>query len=652
MDQPARPRGALPRPRATVGDSRRTVDERRAGDPARPPRARRTAAQRDERSDHELRSLLAMSSELAGNIDPSAVGDLIARHIATATGVEECGISYWDREGNRVVTYGYFPASRRAAIESSYALADYPETGRVLAESRQVVIRVDDATADSHEVSYLRRIGNRVAAMLPLVAKGQAIGLVELTSPRNIVFDERRLGLAQTMANEAAMALENARLYEQVRHQAFHDPLTRLANRTLFRDRVDHALARTTRGLASVAVLFVDLDDFKTVNDSRGHPVGDALLVSAGERLVSVVRPGDTVARLGGDEFAILVEDVDDAREAVAPAERILAAFSAPFVIAGCELFVGASIGIAVGSAADRTTDELLRNADFAMYQAKSLGKGRHAMFEPRMRDAAVERLELATNLRHALDRRELVLHYQPIVDLRTGATRGMEALVRWNHPERGMLMPSDFISLAEETGLIVPVGRWVLREACRQARRWQDEYPVDPPLTMSVNLSPRQFNDPRLVASIGEAFRDAGLAPETLTLEITESVLLGDGDGTVTKLKAIRKLGVRLAIDDFGTGYSSLSYLQRFPIDVLKIDRAFVDGIGGVEGNALVRSIMDISRSLHLQTVAEGVERPEQQGQLLALDCELGQGFLMNRPQDADAIGAYLARTADGVRR
>jgi diguanylate cyclase (GGDEF)-like protein len=592
-----------------------------------------------------------MSSELARNIDPSAVGDLIARHIATATGVEECGVSYWDREGNRVVTYGYFPASRRAAIESSYALADYPETGRVLAESRQVVICVDDATADSHEVRYLREIGNRVAAMLPLVAKGQAIGLVELTSPRNIVFDERRLGLAQTMANEAAMALENARLYEQVRHQAFHDPLTRLANRTLFRDRVDHALARTTRGLRSVAVLFVDLDDFKTVNDSRGHPVGDALLVSAGERLVSVVRPGDTVARLGGDEFAVLVEDVDDAREAVAPAERILAAFSTPFVIAGSELFVGASIGIAVGSAADRTTDELLRNADFAMYQAKSLGKGRHAMFEPRMRDAAVERLELATDLRYALDRDELILHYQPIVDLRTGATRGMEALIRWNHPGRGLLMPNDFIALAEETGLIVPVGRWVLREACRQARQWQEDYPVDPPLTMSVNLSPRQFSDPRLVASIAEAFNDAGLAPQALTLEITESVLLGDGDGTVTKLKAIRKLGVRLAIDDFGTGYSSLSYLQRFPIDILKIDRAFVDGIGAVEGNALVRSIMDISRSLHLQTVAEGVERPEQQGQLLALDCELGQGFLMNRPQDADAIGAYLARTADSVR-
>ncbi len=588
-----------------------------------------------------------MSSELARSLDPSAVGDLIARHIATATGVEECGISYWDREGDRVVTYGYFPPERRAAIEPSYALAEYPETGRVLTESRQVVVCVDDATADSREVEYLREIGNQVSAMLPLVAKGQAIGLVELTSPQNITFDERRLGLAQTMANEAAMALENARLYEQVRHQAFHDPLTRLANRTLFRDRLDHALSRALRGLGSVAVLFVDLDDFKTVNDSRGHTVGDALLVAAGERLVSVLRPGDTVARLGGDEFAVLVEDVGDAREAIVPAERILAAFSVPFVVGGAELFVGASIGIAIGAAGERTTDELLRNADFAMYQAKSLGKGRHAMFEPRMRDAAVERVELATMLRHALDREEFTLHYQPIVDLRTGATRGVEALIRWQHPERGLLMPGAFIGIAEETGLIVPIGRWVLRQACRQARQWQDRYPSDPPLTMSVNLSPRQFTDPRLVTGIAEALRDADLEPESLTLEITESVLVGDGDSTVEKLRQIRSLGVRLAIDDFGTGYSSLSYLQRFPIDILKIDRAFVEAIGQPEGNALVRSIVDIGRTLHLKTVAEGVEHPDQPGQLVELDCDLGQGYLMNRPQDASAIDAYLARTA-----
>jgi diguanylate cyclase (GGDEF)-like protein len=608
-------------------------------------RRRPRSSRNGKADDHELRSLLAMSTELARNVDPSAVGDLIARHLAIATGVDECGISYWDRESNRVITYGYFPAERRDAIDASYDLAEYPETARVLNESRQVVIDVDDETADPHEVDYLRSIGNTVSAMLPLVAKREAIGLVELTSAERVTFDERRLGLAQTMANEAAMALENARLYERVRHQAFHDPLTRLANRSLFRDRLDHALARSTRGLRAVSVLFVDLDDFKTVNDTYGHTVGDALLVAAGERLLSVVRPGDTVARLGGDEFAVLLEDIEGGQDAIAPAERILAAFSVPFQVAGNELFIGGSIGIAMGAAGEKTPDELLRNADFAMYQAKSMGKGRYAMFEARMRDAAVERGELAALLRRALDRDELVLHYQPIIDLRSGEVRGLEALVRWQQPQRGLLMPGSFIDIAEETGLIVPIGRWVLREACRQAKAWQERFPSDPPLSISVNLSARQFSDPRLVSDIAAAVRDSGIPATSLVLEITESLLVRETDGTISKLRAIRAMGVRLAIDDFGTGYSSLSYLQRFPLDILKIDRAFVEAVGDAEGSALVRSIVDIGRSLRLSTVAEGIERPEQPAQLLALQCDMGQGYLMNRPQEAVAIDAFLAR-------
>ncbi|MDQ2964508.1 MAG: bifunctional diguanylate cyclase/phosphodiesterase, partial [Chloroflexota bacterium] len=354
----------------------------------------------------------------------------------------------------------------------------------------------------------------------------------------------------------------------------------------------------------------------------------------------------------GGDEFAILIEDVDDSRDVVAPAERVLAAFSAPFAIAGSELFIGASIGLAIGAPGERTVEELLRNADFAMYQAKSMGKARHAMFEPRMRDAAVERVEIARLLRRALDRDEFILHYQPIVDLRTNVIRGLEALVRWQQPDRGMLMPDEFIPIAEETGLIIPLGRWVLREACRQGRIWQARYPGPMPLSIAVNLSPRQFADPRLVADIREAILDANLAPASLTLEITESVLIADGDATLDKLKAIKALGARLAIDDFGTGYSSLSYLQRFPIDILKIDRAFIDAIGKVEGSALVRSIVDIGRSLHMQTVAEGVERPEQPGQLVELDCELAQGYLMNRPQDAASIDRVLEDSARSLAR
>ena len=599
------------------------------------------------RGDHELRSLLAMSSELAHSLEPQNVGDLIARHIATATGVDECAISYWDRATERVVTYGYHPRERRAALQDAYSLVDYPETASVLREARHSVIDVDDPNACESEVAYLRSIGNQVAAMLPLVAKGETIGLVELTSARKVDFDTRRLGLAQTMANEAAMALENARLYEQVRHQAFHDPLTRLANRSLFRDRLDHALARTSRGLRSVAVLFVDLDDFKTVNDSHGHSVGDELLVAVGTRLQTCVRPGDTVARLGGDEFAILVEEVVDGRDAIAPAERILDALHDPFHVSGAVLFVGASVGIAVGSAGEKTADELLRNADFAMYQAKSLGKGRFGVFEPRMREAALERLELATLLRTALERDELVLHYQPIVDARTGRVRGLEALVRWQQPERGLLLPDEFIPIAEETGLIVPLGSWVLTEACRQARRWQGRYPQDPPLSISVNLSARQFTHPGLVAEVDGALRRSRLAPSSLTLEITESLFMTDTETTLAKLDQLKALGVRLAIDDFGTGYSSLSYLHRFPIDVLKIDRAFIDTVGRTDqGTDLVRSIIDMGRRLRLETVAEGVERDDQSGRLAELDCDFVQGYFVNHPQDAAATDAWLAES------
>jgi diguanylate cyclase (GGDEF)-like protein len=587
-----------------------------------------------------------MSTELARTLEPDGVGDLIARHIATATGVDECAISYWDRASDRVVTYGYFPPERRSSLELSYALADYPETSRVLREACSSVIDVDDPSADPAEVAYLRQIGNRVAAMLTLVARGEPIGLVELTSAQKVTFDERRLGLAQTMANEAAMALENARLYAQVRHQAYHDPLTRLANRTLFRDRLEHALARTSRGLGRVAVLFVDLDDFKTINDSHGHTAGDGLLTAVGDRLSATVRPGDTVARLGGDEFAVLIEDVADDLDAMAPAERILDAFTTPFSIADLDVTVGASVGIAFGAAVDVTADELLRNADFAMYQAKSLGKQRFAIFEPGMRAAALERVELATLLRRAVDRGELVLHYQPIVDLRTGAVRGLEALVRWYQPERGLMMPGEFIGIAEETGIIIPLGRWVLREACRQTVQWQQRFAVKPPLSVSVNLSARQFTDPNLVDDVKAALVDSGLDPGCLTLEITESLLMTDADAAVSKLGAIKALGVRLAIDDFGTGYSSLSYLQRFPIDVLKIDRAFVEAVDQTEGSALIRSIVDLGRTLRLETIAEGVERPDQPGQLVELECAYGQGYLMNRPQVAAEIERYLAKT------
>ncbi|HEX5830762.1 MAG TPA: EAL domain-containing protein, partial [Gemmatimonadaceae bacterium] len=421
---------------------------------------------------------------------------------------------------------------------------------------------------------------------------------------------------------------ERRRLEEQLAHRAFHDPLTDLSNRLLFHERVTAALGRMRPGEPRVAVLFLDLDDFKLVNDSLGHAAGDRLLQAAAVRLLNATRGCDAVARLGGDEFAILLEGVREEREVVIVAERVARAMRAPFPLEGREVHVGTSIGIALAEP-ERSTDELLRDADLAMYLAKSGGKGRYALFVPGMQVASFERLELETDLRAAVDEERFTVHFQPIVRLENGALAGMEALLRWHHPERGTVPPSEFIPLAEETGLIVPLGRWVLREACRQAQAWRDRHPAADELTLAVNLSPRQFQDPHLVADVRAALLDSGFPASQLVLEITESGLMKDIRGTLETLRALKALGLTLAIDDFGTGYSSLGYLQRFPVDILKIDKAFVESVGtGGDEPVLARTIIFLSGTLGLRVVAEGIEHSRQVEGLRFLGCELGQGF------------------------
>jgi diguanylate cyclase (GGDEF)-like protein/PAS domain S-box-containing protein len=440
---------------------------------------------------------------------------------------------------------------------------------------------------------------------------------------------------------------ERKALEAQLTRQAFHDPLTGLANRALFRDRVGHALERDVRGAEGIAVLFMDLDGFKTVNDGLGHEAGDRLLVAVGARLAQCMRAGDTVARLGGDEFGILVEKVDDDALALGVAERELQAIRAPLYLDGHEVFVGASIGVAFGRDAE-SADDLLRNADVAMYTAKGAGKGRYALFEPAMYARAVERQQLEAELRPALERGEFRVVYQPIVELATGRVMGVEALVRWQHPTKGIIQPCRFIGAMEETGLIVPVGRWVLREACARAAAWRERLAEDaesePPFTISVNISGRQLKDEAFVGELSDVLRETGLPASALVLEITESVLMADLDATTERLAALRALGVRLAIDDFGTGYSSLSYLQRFPVDVLKIDKSFTDGIGnGPHDAALVRTIVALSSTLHLRTVAEGIEQPEQRAALEQLGCEMGQGYHFARPMGPEEVERML---------
>lgn len=438
---------------------------------------------------------------------------------------------------------------------------------------------------------------------------------------------------------------DHKRLESELAHQAFHDSLTGLANQALFRDRVDHAVARNARLAARLAVVFLDLDNFKTVNDSLGHTPGDEVLVAVAERLGRCVRDSDTVARLGGDEFAVLLEDLGTVRDVTLLADRIIAALQRPFTLAGREVVIGASVGIALdGPGMD--SGQLLRNADIAMYTAKRRGKGRYEIFQPEMHLAAVERMELEADLRKALERRELTLEYQPVVALANGAIIGVEALVRWRRPERGPVPPSAFIPVAEEAGLIGELGRQVLATACAQARRWQLRYPRCAGLKLSVNLSPRQLQADGLLDEVRDALESSGLPPATLVLEITEGAMMNDAEAAIVRLHGLKALGVKLAVDDFGTGYSSLSYLQRFPIDILKVDRAFVNEIDTRDEQAsLVTAIMSLTKSLRLHAVAEGVETATQVDALRDLGCEFAQGYHFARPMTPDALEPILER-------
>lgn len=434
-------------------------------------------------------------------------------------------------------------------------------------------------------------------------------------------------------------------------HQAFHDPLTGLPNRVLFLDRLERALARARRHNQFIAVLFLDLDRFKIINDSLGHEAGDQLLIAVGQRLRERMRPEDTAARLGGDEFTVLLEDIEDVHAAARVAERIAEDLRAPFQLGTREVFTTSSIGIALSNGTGHSPDDVMRDADAAMYLAKSRGKAHYEVFDQTLTSRALENLELENDLRRALNRGEFELFFQPIVNLLTNTVTGHEALLRWRHPTRGLIAPADFIPIAEETGLIVPIGSWVLREACSQCKAWNDAAALAPqgqeretPICISVNLSARQFEQPDLVADVAATLRETQIPPHQLCLEITESAVMQDIDAALSTLQALKTLGVGLAIDDFGTGHSSLSYLRRFPIDVLKIDRSFIAGLTEdpqAGDGAIVRAIITLAENFGVSVTAEGIETNLQLSELLQLNCSQGQGFFFAHPISAAEIDA-----------
>jgi diguanylate cyclase (GGDEF)-like protein/PAS domain S-box-containing protein len=433
---------------------------------------------------------------------------------------------------------------------------------------------------------------------------------------------------------------------ERLLHEALHDGLTGLANRALFMDRLGQAVERAKRHRDySFAVFFLDLDRFKLVNDSLGHLAGDRLLVEVGRRLKSCLRAGDTVARLGGDEFTILLDDIKDAGDAVRMAERVQSRLAQPFDLDRHEVFVSASVGIALSAMDYARPEDILRDANTAMHGAKSNGRASYKVFDATMHDRALALLRLETDLRRASERGEYRLHYQPLISLATGRLTGFEALVRWHHPERGLLHPEAFLALAEETGLIIQIDRWVLGEACRQIRAWQERFPAEPRLCVSVNLSARHFSAPNLVERVESALAESGVDASALKLEITESVLMSDSDTVTRTLSRLKALGVELQLDDFGTGYSSLSYLHRFPVGALKIDRAFVTRIGPRGANSeIARAIVTMAHSLGMGVVAEGVETEEQLAELKAMGCESAQGNFFAAPLEAAAAESLMA--------
>ena len=518
------------------------------------------------------------------------------------------------------------------------------QAGFALLRKAPVVVADWERETRFRRAPVLVERGARSGLTVVIEGRRGPFGVLGLHSTSVREFSPGDVDFVQALANVLGDMVDRQLTEDAIRHRALHDLLTGLPNRILFMDRLQQAAERLRRrSPAFTAVLALDLDRFKLVNDSLGHRVGDQLLAAAAPRLRQAVRSSDTVARFGGDEFGILLEDIGGEREAIEMAERIAGVFSRPFVLDGTEHFVTTSIGIALAQGGEAAED-LLRDADAAMNRAKERGRDRWELFDEGLRGRAISRLRVENDLRRAIERDELTLDYQPLVSLRDHSLVSVEALVRWDHPERGRIAPADFIPVAEENGLIGPIGSWVLQHACRQAARWYEARPDSAPLSMSVNLSAAQVADPGLSDTVADALRTSGLEPSCLALELTESILVGDADEVAQTLRRLKALGVHLVLDDFGTGYSSLAYLTRLPLDVLKVDRSFVGGLGVEPRDTVItEAIVAMSQALSLRVVGEGVETERQLAELSRMGCDLAQGYLFSRPVPGEELTRML---------
>lgn len=593
----------------------------------------------------EIERLISMRAPL------KEVLDAITKGTAEALGDEVAVLYFLDEEdGKTLKSASSFGVSGRLPPDRIRGQVGRGALGRSVAEDCLVVVEDYKEFPGADGMAIKSGVQSTMAA--PVHEHGQVIGslvVASRTARRSYSPAEREL--LQSFAEHASLAVADARTVEALHeavgdalHKALHDPLTGLSNRARFLDRLDHALTIRHRPGMEVAVLYVDIDDFKLVNDRFGHAAGDRLLVEVAERLAASVRRGDTVARLGGDEFAILLEQTSGQADAQQSAGRVLDAFSRPFTAAQADLVVSASIGTAFANPGD-SPDEVLRNADVAMYRAKGAGKGCAVLFESGMYESLLDKIELEADLRRAVDSEDIEVHFQPIVDLESERVVGVEALARWHHPTRGLVPPAIFIPLAEESGVIIKLGRQVLSRACSCIGGWQQRHPDDPPLYVSVNVSARQLQRSGLVEEVAQALAGGGLDPGSLVLEITESVLMQDTEGSLARLTELKDLGVRLALDDFGTGYSSLSYLRRFPVDLLKIDQSFVSALcARDEVRLIIEAIITLADALGLESVAEGVEQLDELAALRNVGCRLGQGFHFAKPMSAEALEQFLA--------